>query len=94
MKKIQNILAIALLLISSAVMAQQKTAYSFYRQHMNLVNRAYASMDSVTVATSTLRKQWTGVVNTPETQAVSFGTSLGKKVGFGVENLQKINKLV
>jgi type IX secretion system PorP/SprF family membrane protein len=84
MKKIHNILAIALLLISSAAIAQQETAYSFYRQHMNLVNPAYAGMDSITVATSTLRKQWTGVANAPETQAVSFGTTLGKKVGFGM----------
>jgi type IX secretion system PorP/SprF family membrane protein len=84
MKRIHNILAMALLLISSAVMAQQETAYSFYRQHMNLVNPAYAGMDSITVATSTLRKQWTGVANAPETQALSFGTSLGKKVGLGM----------
>ena len=84
MKRIHNILALALLLISSAAMAQQETAYSFYRQHMNLVNPAYAGMDSVTVATSTLRKQWTGIADAPETQAVSFGTSLGKKLGFGM----------
>jgi type IX secretion system PorP/SprF family membrane protein len=84
MKRIHNILAVALLLISSAAMAQQETAYSFYRQHMNLVNPAYAGMDSITVATSTLRKQWTGVANAPETQALSFGTSLGKKVGLGM----------
>lgn len=84
MRKIHNILAIALLLTSSALMAQQESTYTFYRQHMNLVNPAYAGIDSVTVATSTLRKQWTGVANAPETQAVSFGTSLGKKVGFGM----------
>lgn len=84
MKRIHNILAMALLLISSAAMAQQETAYSFYRQHMNLVNPAYTGMDSITVATSTLRKQWTGVANAPETQALSFGTSLGKKVGLGM----------
>lgn len=84
MKRIHNILALALLLTSSALMAQQETAYSFYRQHMNLVNPAYAGMDSVTVATSTLRKQWTGIADAPETQAVSFGTSLGKNLGFGM----------
>jgi type IX secretion system PorP/SprF family membrane protein len=84
MKKIHNILAIALLLTSSAMMAQQESIYTFYRQHMNLVNPAYAGMDSLTVATSTLRKQWTGVTDAPETQAVSFGTPLGKKVGFGM----------
>lgn len=84
MKKKQNILAIALLLVSSAVMAQQESAYSFYRQHMNLVNPAYAGMDNVTQVTSTLRKQWTGIVDAPASQAVSFGTSVGKKVGLGM----------
>jgi type IX secretion system PorP/SprF family membrane protein len=84
MKKIHNILAMALLLVSSTVMAQQESVYSFYRQHMNLVNPAYAGMDNVTVATSTLRKQWTGIENAPETQAVSFGTALVKNVGFGM----------
>jgi type IX secretion system PorP/SprF family membrane protein len=84
MKRIHNILALALFLTSSIAMAQQESAYTFYRQHMNLVNPAYAGMDSVTVATSTLRKQWTGVADAPETQAVSFGTSLGKNLGFGM----------
>jgi hypothetical protein len=42
MKRIHNILAIALLLTSSAMMAQQESAYTFYRQHMNLVNPAQA----------------------------------------------------
>nr|WP_315189655.1 type IX secretion system membrane protein PorP/SprF [uncultured Flavobacterium sp.] len=83
-KKFKNILATALLFVSSVALAQQESAYTFYRQHMNLVNPAYAGMDSVTVATSTLRKQWTGIANAPETQAVSFGTTLGKKVGFGM----------
>ena len=84
MKKIHNILAIALLLTTSAMMAQQESAYTFYRQHMNLVNPAYVGVDSITVATSTLRKQWTGIVDAPETQAISFGTTLGKKLGFGM----------
>jgi type IX secretion system PorP/SprF family membrane protein len=84
MKKIHNILAIALLLTSSAVMAQQESVISFYRLHMNLVNPAYVGVDSMTIATSSLRKQWTGVAEAPETQTVSFGTYLGKNVGFGM----------
>jgi type IX secretion system PorP/SprF family membrane protein len=84
MKKIQKILAIALLLVSSAAMAQQESVISFYRQHMNLVNPAYVGVDSMTIATSTLRKQWTGIADAPETQAVSFGTRLGKNLGFGM----------
>lgn len=84
MKKIHNIIAFVLLFTSSAMMAQQESAYTFYRHHMNLVNPAYAGVDSITVATSTLRKQWTGIVDAPETQAVSFGTTLGKNLGFGM----------
>jgi hypothetical protein len=84
MKKIQNRLAIALLLISSVTLAQQESTFTFYRQHMNLVNPAYAGVDGLTLATTTLRRQWTGIVNAPETQAVSFGTSLGNKLGFGM----------
>lgn len=84
MKKSQNIVTIALLLVSSAVMAQQESVISFYRQHMNLVNPAYVGVDSMSLASSSLRKQWTGVSDAPETQTVSFGTSLGKNLGFGM----------
>ncbi len=84
MKPLHNIVTILVLLISSTALAQQETVYTFYRQHMNLVNPAYAGVDSITVVSSTLRKQWTGIANAPETQAISFGTSLGKKVGFGM----------
>ena len=51
MKKIQYILATALLLVSSAAMAQQESAYTFYRQHMNLVNPVYIEMESSSVGT-------------------------------------------
>jgi type IX secretion system PorP/SprF family membrane protein len=84
MKKIHKILATALLLTSSAVMAQQESVISFYRQHMNLVNPAYAGVDGMTLATSSIRKQWTGVAEAPETQTVSFGTSVGKNLGLGM----------
>jgi type IX secretion system PorP/SprF family membrane protein len=84
MKKIQYSIVIALLLISSVAMAQQENIYTYYRQHMNLVNPAYAGMNNLTLVTSTLRKQWTGVVGAPETQAVSFGTPLGGNLGIGV----------
>ena len=84
MKKINHIAILALLLTSSALFAQQESVFAFYKSHMNLVNPAYVGMNNETLWTSSLRKQWTGVANAPETQAVSFGTSLGKKVGFGM----------
>jgi type IX secretion system PorP/SprF family membrane protein len=51
---------------------------------MNLVNPAYTGVDGMTLATSSLRKQWTGVAEAPETQTVSFGTSVGKNLGLGM----------
>ena len=84
MKKIVNILAGALLLFSSALFSQQESTFTLYRYHMNMVNPAYAGVDGQTVITGSVRRQWSGVDQAPETQAVSFGTSLGKNLGFGV----------
>lgn len=73
-----------LLLWGGTIFAQQENAFTFYRQHMNLVNPAYAGMDNETLLTSSIRTQWTGIENAPKTQAVSFGTSLGSNLGFGI----------
>lgn len=84
MKKIVNILAGALLLFSSALFSQQESTFTLYRYHMNMVNPAYAGVDGQTVITGSVRRQWSGIGDAPSTQAVSFGTSLGKNLGFGV----------
>lgn len=84
MKNIQYTIIALLVLISSKSSAQQESLISFYRQHMNLVNPAYAGVDDLTLATSSIRKQWTGIANAPQTQAVSFGTPLGKNLGIGL----------
>jgi type IX secretion system PorP/SprF family membrane protein len=84
MKIIKNILTVTLLLLSSVLIAQQESMVTTYRYHMNMVNPAYAGVDNETVIMSTIRKQWTGIKDAPETQAVSFGTSVGGKIGLGV----------
>lgn len=84
MKIIKNILAGALLLFSSMLFAQQETAITTYRYQMNVVNPAYAGVDGETLLSTTFRKQWTGIENAPETQALSFGTSVGSNLGLGV----------
>lgn len=91
MKKLNNILAGALFLIGSAAFAQQETTITMYRYHMNMVNPAYAGMDGETVLTSTFRDQWTGVPESPLTQAVSFGTTVGKNLGLGVSMVNDKN---
>ena len=84
MKKVINILAAALLLFSSALFAQQESTFTLYRYHMNMVNPAYAGVDGQTVITGSVRRQWTGINDAPSTQAVSFGTSVGKNLGLGI----------
>ena len=84
MKIIKNISAGALLLFSSMLFAQQETILTTYRYHMNLVNPAYVGVDNETALATTFRKQWTGIENAPETQALSFGTPVGGNIGLGV----------
>lgn len=84
MKHLKNTIALALLIVSSAVMAQQETALTLYMYNMNLINPAYVGLDNVTMLSANLRKQWSGVDQAPETQAISFGTPLGKNLGIGL----------
>jgi type IX secretion system PorP/SprF family membrane protein len=84
MKTVKNILAGALLLFGSALFAQQESAFTMYRYHMNIVNPAYAGVDNETLIMGSIRSQWAGIEDAPETQAVSFGTTLGRNLGFGV----------
>ncbi len=84
MKKINLMATLALLLVSSALFAQQESVFAFYKSHMILVNPAYAGYNNETLWTSSLRKQWTGVPEAPETQTVSYSTPLGKNMGIGL----------
>ncbi len=84
MKKINYTASLVLFLVSSLALAQQESVFAFYKSHMNLVNPAYVGVNNETLWTSSLRKQWTGIEEAPETQTVSYGTSLGKNMGIGV----------
>lgn len=82
MKKI--VITVLLFVGTYTVKAQQESLFSFYRSHMNLVNPAYAGAEDETLLNSSYRKQWSGIKEAPETQAISFGIPLGKSLGFGV----------
>ena len=84
MKKLQNIGIALLLLISSGVFAQQESILAFYNNHLNLVNPAAVSVDGETQFRTSVRQQWTGVKDAPQTQAASFMTPLSKNLSFGV----------
>jgi type IX secretion system PorP/SprF family membrane protein len=88
MKKF-NILLGLLLLTSSSLVAQQESLITFYRNHLNLVNPAYAGVEQGATLRSSLREQWVGIEDSPSTQAVSFMTPLGnKKLAIGLSFVQ------
>jgi type IX secretion system PorP/SprF family membrane protein len=84
MKRIKTILAGALLLFGSALFAQQESTLTMYKYHMNIVNPAYAGVDNETLLMGSIRRQWTGIKDAPESQAVSFGTNVGHNLGLGI----------
>lgn len=84
MKKLQNIGITLLLFMSSGVFAQQESVIAFYNNHLNLVNPAAVSVDGETQFRTSIRQQWTGIKDAPQTQAASFMTPLNKNLSFGV----------
>ena len=83
MKRIKYIIGL-LVLTTSSLFAQQESIIGFYKKHLNLVNPAFNSVDGKTYITSSIRKQWVGIEDAPETQAISFMTPLGDHVSMGV----------
>jgi type IX secretion system PorP/SprF family membrane protein len=91
MINLKNTLKILIIIFTTPVIAQQEASFTQYRNHMNIINPAYVSIDARTSITSTIRDQWTGVKNAPLTQAVSFGISPGKNLGIGISILNNEN---
>lgn len=84
MKKLQIIMLVLLFVTSSSALAQQESMITFYKDHLNLVNPAAVSVKGETSITSSIRKQWTGVKDAPETQALSFMTPLKNNLSIGI----------
>ncbi|RRJ92610.1 type IX secretion system membrane protein PorP/SprF [Flavobacterium macacae] len=76
--------AVTLFFFASLSYGQQETNFTFYRNNMNIINPAYAGADAQTLVSSSFKSQWTGVKDAPETQAVSFGTTTGQRLGLGL----------
>lgn len=83
MKITHKILIGIVLLLSNSIFSQQESLFTMYSSHMNIINPAYVGVDDETFLTSSIRSQWSGIKDSPETQALSFGTPLGKNLGIG-----------
>ena len=62
------------LLCTTSVLAQQEVNYNMYRYHLNLINPAVTGTQGAAYANFSLRTQWVGIADAPETQAFSAGT--------------------
>ena len=80
----KKLITYLILLCSTATFAQQESMISFYQNHLNIVNPAFTGVKGETVLNLGVRKQWSGVAEAPETQVLSFMTSLNDKVSLGL----------
>ena len=65
--------------------AQQEATYTLYRYHMNILNPAVTGTQGAPYLNMSLRSQWVGVEDAPETQAISVGLphKNNKRLGTG-----------
>lgn len=61
------------MLYHSSGWAQQEVSYSLYRYHFNLINPAATGTQGAPFLNMSLRTQWVGIEDAPETQAISIG---------------------
>ncbi len=59
-------------MMTTLVSAQQETIFSLYRHHLNIHNPAAVGLAQRTQTILSLRSQWVGVADAPETQAATY----------------------
>ena len=85
MKMMTNSLVILLFLSTAVLYAQQEVNYNMYRYHLNLINPAVTGTSETFFANLSLRTQWVGIDDAPETQALSVGVPNNKfRLGTGI----------
>ena len=87
MKRFNNIIFIACLLLSSLTAnAQQDAMYTQYMFNTLAINPAYAGSRNVTSATALFRNQWTGIAGAPKTGTLTVDAPiLDKRLGVGLQ---------
>ena len=88
-KMISTAVFLLCLLCTTWVLAQQEVNYNMYRYHLNLINPAVTGTQGAAYANFSLRTQWVGIADAPETQAFSAGTPNKRQrlgTGFSVIN--------
>jgi type IX secretion system PorP/SprF family membrane protein len=68
---------------SPLLFSQQEASFSQYMFNQQLINPAYVGAQSFTQLSILNHSQWLNIEGAPETQALSVGTKLSKKIGIG-----------
>ncbi len=84
MKKITKIIALAGLLITSAVQAQQEPMYGQYIFNSSVLNPAQAGADNISQWGVLSRFQFVGIEGAPNTNSAYVNLKLPKQLGFAV----------
>ena len=71
------------ILNSPLLFSQQEASFSQYMFNQQLINPAYVGAQSYTQLSILNHSQWLNIEGAPETQALSVGTKLSKKIGIG-----------
>lgn len=67
------LVVLLLMLFHSMGWAQQEVNYNLYQYHLNLINPATTGTQGAPFLNMSLRTQWVGLKDAPETQAISYG---------------------
>ena len=73
MKRLNSRFLLFMCLIGTQLNAQQEVNHTLYRYHLNLINPAVTGVSGALFANLSLRSQWVGIEDAPETQALSAG---------------------
>lgn len=79
MRALKTILPSLFLLFALSTEAQQVYRFSQYLQNLYVLNPASAGVNDYMDVSTSYRKQWVGINNSPTTYYVSANTALGKK---------------
>ena len=84
MKKIITTIAI---LASVVAWSQQETLLSQYNNNMSIFNPAYVGVEDQLFVSGSVRRQWSGIDESPVLNAVTFGMPLGNNLAIGLSVL-------
>ena len=81
---LKNSRVLLVVLLTSALYAQQDPSYTLYQYNMNVINPAYAGINDFNEVNINFRSQWVNLEGSPETQSLSVGIPMNDKVGWGL----------